>query len=230
MLKVSVFAFLFPVHFFFPIFSAFLSFYLYFKIVFLGQAEKRTNALHVAAKNGNIEMIKLVLPHFDINSIDESGETPLILAAAHGKYAAVQMLIQNAADPHLECSFGQCLLHFAAEGGNPHILRYLLSFNLDVNHRNCVGVTPLATAAIYGNEHAFNLLLKQNADLSSITEDGYNVLHFAAFGGSVPIISKLISLGFDKDLEDPFGITPLTKAAENNRYEAVRYLLSIKAK
>ena len=85
MLNVSVFSFLFPVHFLFPISSAFLSFYLYFKIVFLGQADNRTNPLHVAAKKGNIKMIELVLPYFDINSINKFGETPLMLAAANGK-------------------------------------------------------------------------------------------------------------------------------------------------
>lgn len=229
-LNVSVFTFPFPVHFLFPISSAFLSFYMYFKIVFLGQAEKKTNALHVAARNGNIKMIDILLPHYDINSINESGETPLMLAAANGKEAAFEMLIQRDDKSHLEGPFGQHLLHFAAEGGNPHILRHLLSLNVDVNQRNGVGVTPLATAAIYGNQSAFELLLEKKADPFLTIKDGYSVLHFAAYGGSVPIISKLISLGLDKDFEGPLGDTPLIKATEANKHEAVQYLLSIEAK
>lgn len=203
---------------------------MYFKIVFLGQAEKITNALHVAAKNGGIKMIGIVLPHFDINSINEFGETPLMLAATYGKEAAFEMLIQNGAKPHLEGPFGQHLLHFAAEGGNPHILRYLLSLDLDVNQRNGVGVTPLAIAALHGKQSAFELLLEKKADPFLTIKDGYSVLHFAASGGSVPIISKLISLGLDKNLKDPRGKTPLISATEDNRYEAVQYLLSIEAK
>ena len=208
----------------------FFLFYLYFKIVFLGQAEKRTNPLHVAAKKGDITMIGLVLPHFEIDSLDESGQTPLMLAATFGEKAAFEMLIRNGADPYLKCSFGECLLHFAAQGGNPDILGYLLSRDLDVNQRNGVGVTPLATAAIWGNQRAFELLLDKKADPFLTKIDGESVLHFAAFGGSVPIISKLISLGLDKNLEDSFGSTPLITATNYSKYDAVRYLLSIEAK
>ena len=208
----------------------FFLFYLYFKIVFLGQAEKRTNPLHVAAEKGDIKMIELVLPRFEIDSLDERGQTPLMLAATFGKKAAFEMLIQNDANPYLKCSLGDCLLHFAAAGGNPHILEYLLSRDLDVNQRNGVGVTPLATAAIYGKQRAFELLLDKKADPFLTKKDGDSVLHFAACGGSVPIISKLISLGLDKNLEDPFGRTPLITATKCRKYEAVRYLLSIEAK
>ena len=208
----------------------FFLFYLYFKIVFLGQAEKRTNPLHVAAEKGDIKMIGLVLPRFEIDSLDERGQTPLMLAATFGKKAAFEMLIQNDANPYLKCSLGDCLLHFAAAGGNPHILEYLLSLDLDVNQRNGVGVTPLATAAIYGKQRAFELLLDKKADPFLTKKDGDSVLHFAACGGSVPIISKLISLGLDKNLEDPFGRTPLITATKYRKYEAVRYLLSIEAK
>ncbi|KAM7447031.1 hypothetical protein ABFA07_004677 [Porites harrisoni] len=194
------------------------------------QAEKRTNPLHVAAKKGNIKMIRLMLPRFEIDSLDECGRTPLMLAATFGKKAAFGMLIRNGADPHLKCSFGECLLHFAAEGGNTHILRHLLLLNLDVNQRNDVGVTPLATAAIWGKQRAFKLLLENNANEFLISKDGYSVLHFAAFNGSVPIIRKLILRGLDPNLEDRFGITPLITAAEESKCEAVQYLVSIGAK
>ena len=230
MLNVSVFSFLFPVHFLFPISSAFLSFYLYFKIVFLGQAEKRTNPLHVATKKGDIKVIKLVLPCYEIDSLDESGQTPLMLAAAVGKKAAFEMLMNNHADPYLKCPLGDCLLHFAAEGGNTHILTRLLSLNFDVNQRNDAGVTPLATAAICGKQRAFDLLLENEANEFLMSKDGYSVLHFAAFAGIVPIIEKLISRGLDPNLEDCFGNTPLIMATEQSKSDAVEYLLSIGAR
>ena len=176
-------------------------------------------------------MIGILLRHFNINSINEFGETPLMLAAAHGKEAAFLMLLQKGADSKLEDPYGQHLLHFAAEGGNERILEeVLLRKNVNVNKRNCVGVTPLAIAALYGKQRAFELLLENEAKPFLTIKDGYSVLHFAASGGSVPIISKLISLGLDKNLKDPLGKIPLIHAAEDNRHEAIRYLLSIEAK
>ena len=109
-------------------------------------------------------MIELMLRLFEIDSLDEYGQTPLMLAAAVGEEAAFETLIRNRANPYLKCSLGECLLHFAAQGGNPHILRYLLSLNLNVNERDNIGVTPLATAAICGKQSAFELLLEKKAD------------------------------------------------------------------
>ena len=153
-----------------------------------------------------------------------------MLAAAVGNKAAFQMLMQNHANTRLKCPLGDCLLHFAAEGGNKHILRHLLSLNLDVNQRNDVGVTPLATAAILGKQGAFDLLLENKANEFLISKDGYSVLHFAAFAGIVPIIRKLISRGLDPNLEDRSGSTPLITATQASKSEAVEYLLSIGAR
>ena len=71
--------------------------------------------LHAAAKNGNIESIKLLLSQgFDIDSRDREGITPLMHTALNGQQGVFQMLIKNGADPFLKTSMGSVcstLLH-----------------------------------------------------------------------------------------------------------------------
>jgi len=59
-----------------------------------------SSALRIAAENGNVEMIELLLDiGASINAVDNSGATALRLASRLGRVKAVQYLLRRGADP-----------------------------------------------------------------------------------------------------------------------------------
>ena len=99
--------------------------------------------LHFAAQGGNPSIInKLLSLGLDVDSRNNAGATPLMVAAYCDKQNAFKMLIQNGADPSLKDKNGfRRLLHSAAQGRNTSIINKLLSLGLDVDSRSNDGVT-----------------------------------------------------------------------------------------
>ena len=51
------------------------------------------NALHIAAKNGNLTQVQIHVRNFDINAKGEKDETALVMAAANGHTDVVTLLL-----------------------------------------------------------------------------------------------------------------------------------------
>jgi ankyrin repeat protein len=96
-------------------------------------------ALHAAAQNGWLDVLKLLLAMpdaprfmraFDNDSISLS---PLAWAAREGHTACVELLFRHGADPNLRDEFriGYTALEEAMENGHVETVRYLLSIGAD---------------------------------------------------------------------------------------------------
>ena len=94
-----------------------------------------SSLLYFAAHGGNPSIInKLLLLGLDIDSRGTQGATPLMMfAAAFGKQSALQVLIENGADPSLKADEELSLLHCAVQGGNTSIINKLSSLGLDID-------------------------------------------------------------------------------------------------
>ena len=74
-------------------------------------------ALHYAASAGHLDIIRLLLEnsaYIDAESPNRS--TPLMMAARYGSAAAVKLLLDQDADPHLKNQQGLTALDFAQQG------------------------------------------------------------------------------------------------------------------
>ena len=60
--------------------------------------------------------------------------------------------------------FGQNLLHFACKINDIGMVRKVLFLNLDINHQDTFGKTPLMIATTCKNEEILQILLEQGAD------------------------------------------------------------------
>ncbi|VEN64744.1 unnamed protein product [Callosobruchus maculatus] len=85
-------------------------------------------ALHYAARNGQLDVCKLLIENgANINAVTNGGVTALSRAASTGNKDIVEYLLSKDADPFVKDSDGKTALHKAAENGHAHICRILLS-------------------------------------------------------------------------------------------------------
>ncbi|KAM9472275.1 ankyrin repeat and SOCS box protein 16 isoform 2-T2 [Salvelinus alpinus] len=115
-------------------------------------SETKLTPLHVVARRGLEEHVKLFLSHgADVSARNREGETPLNAACAGaerpaeaGRYLrVVQMLLGAGADP---CTAGRkhhTPLHNACSNCSPRIAEMLLQHGAKADVQNCAGYTPM---------------------------------------------------------------------------------------
>jgi ankyrin repeat protein len=128
--------------------------------------------LHYAAVQQNYDVVETLLGG-GLNSGDPSGATPLIRAAADGKTALVQLLLEiPAVDPNVRNAEGLAALHVAIKAGMSLPARLLVgSGRADVNLQDADGLTPLHWAARKRKMDIAEILLKKGALFHNLRRD-----------------------------------------------------------
>ena len=93
-------------------------------------------ALHVAARKGSEDMVRLLLDHgAELDPLADTGppRTPLVHAAEYGGLETVAVLVEHGADPNHPSLTGETPLGVASgrHSGNTDIIRYLLDRGAD---------------------------------------------------------------------------------------------------
>ncbi|KAL3313345.1 hypothetical protein Ciccas_008054 [Cichlidogyrus casuarinus] len=138
-------------------------------------SETGLTALHVAAKNGQLqfvrEMISLVpanMPSEQTGSSNsEYGYTALHLAAREGQENLVRLLLNSeGVDVKTTTALNSLALHYAAQNGHTNVASLLLSKSSDqINLRDEKGRAALQVAAIGGKLDMVVFLLSQGSDI-----------------------------------------------------------------
>ncbi|MBO2008850.1 ankyrin repeat domain-containing protein [Hymenobacter negativus] len=90
--------------------------------------------LHIACKNGNIKIVRLLIEAGADKEIKDVGrQSPLSIAASKNYYDITKYLIEVGADVHSKGPNGLQPIHFACAGGDRKIIELLLSQGIDVN-------------------------------------------------------------------------------------------------
>ncbi|XP_009790266.1 putative E3 ubiquitin-protein ligase XBAT31 [Nicotiana tabacum] len=190
----------------------------------------RQSALHIAAANGQIEVVTMLLNQsVNPDLLNRYKQTPLMLAAMHGKISCVQKLIEAGANIlKFDSLNGRTCLHYAAYYGHSECLKAILSsartshvaaswgYTRFVNVRDGKGATPLHLAARQRRPECVHILL-DNGALVCASTGGYGFpgstpLHLAARGGSLDCIRELLAWGADRLHRDASGRIPYTVA------------------
>ncbi|GER54363.1 XB3 ortholog 1 in Arabidopsis thaliana [Striga asiatica] len=202
-------------------------------ILALKTLHRRLSALHVAAANGRIEVLSMLLDRFgNPDILNRHKQTPLMLAAMHGKVLCVERLIQAGANILLfDTLHGRTCLHYAAYHGHSDCIQLILSaanspsiaqfwgFSRFVNIRDGSGSTPLHLAARQRRPDCVRVLLSSGALVCAST-GGYSYpgntpLHLAARGGSLDCVRELLAWGADRLQRDSSGRIPYMVAVKH---------------
>jgi ankyrin repeat protein len=136
-------------------------------------------------------------------------------------FTALQKLIKNhngrivrrlreADSCHLLDAEDNSLAHVAAKYGNLVALKQLKRAGLDLQAKNCHGLTPLHYAARGSNLDCLKYLLhKPEVKINETNNYGMTALHFAAKTGEPHCVDFLISKSADLNAQDERGLTPL---------------------
>ena len=123
--------------------------------------------LYSAAYTGDREMVQGLLDcKADINSQNENGTTPLMMASAEANpqtLPMVRLLLENGADPNVEDDDGMTSLHVAVYAGSLDVVRLLLEHGANVEPGVGVVRTPFQIASEKGHHDVAKLLSEHGA-------------------------------------------------------------------
>jgi ankyrin repeat protein len=130
-------------------------------------------ALHWAAMNGDAQLATTLLKAgANPKSVTRiNGYTPLMLAARHGKGAAVEALLIGGSDAQATSDNGVTPLMFAAASGDVASVEAIVAKKVDLNAREDVrGLNAVMFAAANNHVAVIIALAKHGADLSATSE------------------------------------------------------------
>ena len=169
---------------------------------------------------------------FNINVTDDLGFTPLHYAVSEGYFDIASSLVSLKANVNAKTrEDGFTPLHIAVLEGNGDIVRMLLGLGADRNAKDCNGRTPIDYVEVHiGGEKIFEAFFSDNMAANKNYGDGATELHQAVLKKKNSQIPKLLEqAGFDINVTDDFGATPLHYAVSAGDLCMALFLISFDA-
>eukprot|EP00347_Sterkiella_histriomuscorum_P006064 403354203 len=189
-----------------------------------------SNALHIAVKKGNIQVIQALLDiHYPLNYTKNNGVTALGIAAYKGSIKLMEMLYSAGADLNIVNKQGISPLYLAIKSGNQDAVKYLIERKSQVHYNDPTQAefSPLFYCIKQGNLKAFEVLCDTGVDLdNSYNHQGYNPFTYAASLHQVEIVNYISLRIKNLNEEDPEGYTVFTRYLLLYNFDMANKLLS----
>ncbi|XP_059848972.1 ankyrin repeat domain-containing protein 27 isoform X3 [Hypanus sabinus] len=144
-----------------------------------------------------------------VNSANQDGFTPLHVAALHGHFELVSLLLCHGANVNLKNSNNSTPLHLACQYNDVQIVKYLLNYNAKLNKKDLYGNTPLLHACLRGYLEIAELLLEHGASVNVANNQGNTALHEAVKGQYEALVHLLVCNGASVSLRNKQQCTPV---------------------
>ena len=210
----------------------FVQYYLEKEHAKLGLREDGQTALHLAVKNGNLDVVKYIAMKVtveDLNRLNSELNTPLMYAAYFGRLNIAKYLVdEKQVDASYHDTDRNIVLNMAAQGGNLNLLKYF------VDHKGYTvkkgNQKLLLSAALGGNVDLLKYLIyKKNLTKIGTDAKGDTGLHKAALMGRLGVVQFFTdTLRYKVDAQNFEDSTPAHSAAEGGRLFTLRYLVEKK--
>ena len=171
-----------------------------------------------AASSGDADLAAIALRSgADIESRDERGRTPLLLASAADNVEAARLLVVMGADPDAQDDQQDSAWLVTGVTGSVAMLEVLLPAQPNLALRNRFGGVSVIPASERGHVDYVRRVVGTGIDINHVNDLGWTaMLEAIVYGdGSQPyqdIIGILLAAGADPRIADKDGITPLQHA------------------
>ncbi|MEQ8225222.1 MAG: ankyrin repeat domain-containing protein [Candidatus Eremiobacterota bacterium] len=170
--------------------------------------------------------------------------TPLNMAVMVNSEKLLKFLIDRGGDVYFlaSCHMGPLglPLHTAVMENRKNIVKFLIEdCKVDVNHADGYGQTPLFNAIYIDNKEMLKLLIGYGADVNArdvkmgAYDDGpggETPIFYAILWDNKEMVKLLVTYGADVNARSDEGITPLTLAKREKKYEIIKILEGYGAK
>ena len=201
----------------------------------------RTPLLIAAGTNGNSNTVRMLLEKgANPAAADNTGATPLQMAAMAGDTASIRLLLAAKAPADQAAKDGTTPLLNAATNGNIEAVKALLAHKPNVNAVSIAAsptrvkngtialdrFTPLIAASAYGSAELIKLLLDAGANVNAQDVRGVTPLIYAIASDrpNAKVVRALIGKGADVSLRTKDGETALDWAKKYNHPEILSVL------
>jgi len=166
-----------------------------------------------------------------------------VILDVHGKWRLIHYLVLNnklreliilltefKADINAVDGYQQTALHMAALYTLPNMLKYLTDQPLiNIDCRDCYKATPLINTVNAKFVLGFvYLCFEKGSDASIVDVNGFNVFHWAAYKGLLPILQVAQHIpSLNLHATDNQGMTAVFKAVSGISYNAVKYFVHL---
>lgn len=181
-----------------------------------------------AVRGDNASGVRTLLQRgFDPNTLDEHGQTGLMIALREPSPKVIQVLIESPqTNVDLANAKDETPLMLAAIKGQQQLVTQLLKRDAAVNK---TGWTPLHYAATSGQLTIMKVLLDNYAFIDAQSPNGTTPLMMAAMYGSGEAVKLLLAEGADTTMKNQLGMTAVDFANKANRPEAASLITAAAA-
>lgn len=147
-------------------------FHIAFTLCFSVQESTDINIFD-AARKGDVSAISrmITIKADTVNSIDENGNSPLVLASYYGQHAAIKQLVKAGANVNYQSSQGTALCGVSYKG-DTIAAQILLENGADVNSVDQNGTSPILYATLLSHNQLAKILLNFGADPTKPDNEG----------------------------------------------------------
>eukprot|EP00055_Hartaetosiga_balthica_P017021 m.111042 g.111042 ORF g.111042 m.111042 type:complete len:1240 (+) comp9232_c0_seq1:101-3820(+) len=152
--------------------------------------------LHFACKKGDIDVVRVLLQHVNVNTRNNAGQTALFSACSGGhpsSLSIVKLLLESKADIRMVDRFGLTLIHWVA--------------------------------SVEGELCDFICNMIWDEAINAFDNEGHTALHFAIYANNIPCATSLVEAGWNVNQADDNRITPLHWACMRGSYPMAKLLL-----
>ena len=173
-----------------------------------------TEMFACVTKGDMANLVMFVNAGMDVNTPNERGWTPLMVALFEGQEEVALFLIKHGADPFFSDTTGYSPIHWAAFHGYVSVIRELAQRRVNLDAKTNFGWTPLLQASARGFAPAADTLLQLGAHVEIADEEGWTALHKACANGYKAVVDILIRHQAPLDQQHSDGRTALHIAVD----------------